>query len=123
MMAAVPRHNSLPELIIRRMIHSMGYRFRLQARELPGTPDIVLRPKKKAIFVHGCFWHRHGCRKATIPATNRKFWLTKFLDNQRRDRRVVRKLRDDGWDVLIIWECQIRRPKYLQKKLLEFLSR
>jgi DNA mismatch endonuclease (patch repair protein) len=107
LMARVKSRDTIPELKVRRLLHAMGYRFRLHRRDLPGTPDIVLGPKRKAIFVHGCFWHRHkGCRKTTTPTMRREFWLAKFNANVERDRRSMAELKKDGWDVLIIWECE-----------------
>jgi len=101
----------------------MGYRFRLHAKELPGKPDIVMRPRKKAIFVHGCFWHRHAdCRRTTTPKTRRTFWEAKFEANQARDRRVQHELICQGWEYLVIWECQTRDREVLEKKLRAFID-
>lgn len=122
MMAAVPQKHSKPELVVRRMIHAMGYRYRLHQHDLPGSPDIVLPRLRKAIFVHGCFWHRHGCRRTTTPSSNRRFWEEKFDENRKRDRRARRKLRQDGWMVLTVWECQIPKPEQLARRLGTFLS-
>lgn len=121
-MAAVPQHNSKPEIAVRRTIHAMGYRFRVNVRTLPGSPDIVLPCHRKIIFVHGCFWHRHRCRRATTPATRREFWLTKFEQNKARDRRNLRDLRKLGWRPLVVWECWTRKPEWLQEKLRDFLE-
>ncbi len=118
MMASVPQKNTEPELII----HSLGFRFRLHHRDLPGTPDIVLPRFKKVIFVHGCYGHRHGCRKTTTPASNVDFWLAKFGANQRRDRQAIRSLRREGWISLIVWECQTKRMPWLSRKLEFFLA-
>jgi len=121
-MAAVPSMNSRPEMIVRRMIHSMGFRYRLHVRELPGTPDIVLPRHGKVVFVHGCFWHRHkGCRFASEPATRAAFWHSKFEGNIARDRRAARQLRCMGWKVLTIWQCECRKPDRLRAKLEKFL--
>jgi len=121
-MAAVPQVDSQPELTVRRMLHAMGYRFRLHRRELPGTPDIVLPRLRKVIFVHGCYWHRHGCRKTTSPTSNVAFWETKFAANRSRDRRVIRELQRLGWDSLVVWQCQLARHQWLLERLLFFLS-
>jgi DNA mismatch endonuclease (patch repair protein) len=121
MMSAVPQVHSSPELAVRRLIHAMGYRFRLHQRSLPGSPDIVLSRLKKVIFVHGCFWHRHGCSKTTAPQTNCSFWNTKFAANRARDRRVIRHLRDLGWESIVVWECQLERPHALSARLARFL--
>ena len=121
-MAAVPQRDSKPELIVRRLIHGMGYRYRLHVRDLPGSPDIVLPRLRKIIFVHGCFWHRHRCKRATTPATRRAFWAEKFEQNKARDRRNNRALRRAGWRVLIVWECWTRRPEWLEERLEGFLG-
>jgi DNA mismatch endonuclease (patch repair protein) len=121
MMAAVPQKNSAPELVVRRLAHAMGYRFRLHRKDLPGSPDVVFPRLRKVVFVHGCFWHRHGCKRTTTPSSNKRFWQKKFSDNQERDRRVCRQLRRHGWEVLMIWECQTERLKWLEKKLQRFL--
>ena len=122
MMSAVPQTDSKPELLVRRMLHAMGYRYRLHRRDLPGTPDLVFSRLRKVIFVHGCFWHRHGCRKTTTPKSNHEYWESKFEDNRRRDRRVVAKLRREGWGVLVVWECQAQRPNWLARRLERFLE-
>ena len=123
MMAAVPQADSTPEIAVRLMIHAMGYRFRLRRRDLPGTPDIVLPRLRKVIFVHGCYWHRHGCRRTTSPRSNSEFWQAKFAANRARDRKVIRQLRELGWDSLVVWECQVRRPGWTRERLISFLQR
>lgn len=101
----------------------MGKRFRLHRRDLPGTPDIVLPGAKKAIFVHGCFWHRHpGCSKASTPKTRQAFWLDKFDRNVERDRRKERDLRSAGWDVLTIWECETRDIAALEDRIWDWIN-
>lgn len=113
LMAKVRGRDTKPELIVRKTLHALGYRFRLQAKELPGRPDIVMRPRKKVIFVHGCFWHRHpGCRLASTPKTRTEFWQAKFEANVARDRRNVDALVADGWRVLVVWECQIKKDAH-----------
>lgn len=121
-MRAVRGANTGPELAVRRLVHAMGYRFRLHRRDLPGKPDIVLPRHRKVIFVHGCFWHRHTCKRGTMPATRRTFWERKLEGNRVRDQRNFRKLRRDGWKVLVVWECWCKRPEYLQRKLERFLE-
>jgi len=122
-MRAVPRKNSKPEMIVRRVLHSLGYRFRLHRRELPGTPDIVLPKHRLAIFVHGCFWHRHpGCRLASTPRTRADFWQSKFDRNVERDAASTHALRALGWSVLVIWECQTRDVGGLSKLLEQQLQ-
>lgn len=109
MMAGIKGMNSLPELLVRRVLFAMGYRFRLHRRDLPGTPDIVMPGRKIAIFVHGCFWHAHsGCKYATTPSTRTEFWSAKLQANFARDRRNVERLAEMGWRVLCIWECSMR---------------
>ena len=117
-MRAVPRKDSRPELRIRKLLHSLGLRFRLHRRDLPGTPDIVLARHKTAIFVHGCFWHRHeDCPKATTPKDRAAFWRDKFDRNVERDARNSQLLEKAGWRVLTIWECEIAAMDTLEKRL------
>jgi DNA mismatch endonuclease (patch repair protein) len=123
-MRAVKSGDTTPELIVRRLVHGLGYRFRLQNRALPGSPDLVLPRLGKAIFVHGCFWHRHACAAGqSTPATRVDYWQAKFDRNVLRDRSNLRKLRRLGWSVLVVWECQTRMQKReaLQRRLERFL--
>lgn len=122
MMAAVPQVNTKPEIIVRQTLHALGYRFRLHRKDLPGRPDIVLSRLNKVIFVHGCFWHRHSCRRTTTPKSNSEFWQTKFDENKARDRRIIRKLKKLSWTVLVVWECQTQRPTWLLNRLERFLD-
>jgi DNA mismatch endonuclease, patch repair protein len=111
MMAAVRRQHTKPELNLRRALHRSGLRFRLHRHDLPGTPDVVLITARVAIFVNGCFWHRHeGCRKSTTPATRTHFWLDKFEKNVARDRRARLSLEASGWQVVVVWECEVPTP-------------
>ncbi len=108
-MRAVPRSNTAPELRLRQVLHRLGLRYRLHVRSLPGSPDIVFPGPRVAVFVHGCYWHRHeGCRLATTPKSNAGFWQTKFLDNVARDRRAVEQLEADGWVVVLAWQCEVQ---------------
>lgn len=108
-MRAVGQKHTAPEMAVRRILHAMGYRFRVQRRDLPGSPDIVLPKYKTAIFVHGCFWHRHpSCKKATTPKTRVPFWIEKFERNVLRDRQKEAALREMGWQVLVVWECEAK---------------
>jgi DNA mismatch endonuclease (patch repair protein) len=117
-MRSVRRAHTDPEMIVRRLLHRLGLRFRLQRRGLPGTPDIVLPKHRAAIFVHGCFWHRHaGCGKATMPKTRVEFWREKFDRNVTRDQEKEQALINAGWRVLTVWECETRRPETLTSKL------
>lgn len=106
MMSGIRGTNTKPELRVRRALHRAGLRYRLHAAELPGKPDIVLRPIRTAVFVHGCFWHQHpGCRYAVMPSTNVEFWAGKLGMNSKRDQRVEACLRGQGWQVEVVWEC------------------
>jgi DNA mismatch endonuclease (patch repair protein) len=108
-MAAVPRQNTAPELLLRKALHRLGYRYRLHVRSLPGTPDIVFPALRVAVFVHGCFWHRHsGCKFASSPSSRRQFWEDKFAANVARDRHKEEELATAGWTVVVVWQCQIQ---------------
>lgn len=112
MMSGIRGRDTKPEIIVRKYLHAAGLRFRLAPKNLPGKPDIVLPKYRTAVFVHGCFWHRHeGCRYATTPATNANFWLNKFQANTARDERTHDLLTEVGWHVLVIWECEITTQK------------
>jgi DNA mismatch endonuclease, patch repair protein len=112
MMSGIRGANTMPEQAVRRILHSLGYRFRLQKSSLTGRPDIVLRKHRIAVFVHGCFWHRHrGCNNSNLPASNPAFWREKLSRNVARDIRNERALLDAGWRVLTVWECAVRRGK------------
>jgi DNA mismatch endonuclease (patch repair protein) len=122
-MAAVRSRHTRPELGVRKIVYGMGYRYRLHAKDLPGTPDLVFRTQKKVLFVHGCFWHRHArCRYATLPKSRTSFWATKFTSNVARDRRNRRDLKKAGWEILVVWQCQLNRPDRLAKQIYEFLK-
>lgn len=107
-----------PERSVRGYLSSFGLRFRTQNRDLPGSPDLANRSRKWVIFVHGCYWHHHGgCRRATVPTRNRAFWLSKFRENRRRDRRVVSRLAKAGFTVAVIWECEVAKPRVMSRRL------
>lgn len=109
-MRAVRRRDTAPEIQLRSALYALGFRYRVHYKALPGTPDIAFVGRKVAVFVHGCFWHGHvGCRKATVPKTNRWFWLRKLSENRNRDRDVVKRLTNMGWRVAEVWECELRR--------------
>lgn len=110
-------------MFVRRLVHSMGYRYRLHGRNLPGHPDLVFASKKKILFVHGCFWHRHCCKYGrVVPATRRQFWMEKLQKNANRDRRVRRQLRALGWKSLTIWECELKQENRLANRIRFFLD-
>ncbi|MBO9320949.1 MAG: DNA mismatch endonuclease Vsr [Roseiflexus sp.] len=122
-MAKVRGENTSPERLVRSLIHKMGYRFRLNVKDLPGKPDIVLKKHKKVIFVHGCFWHQHeGCPHAARPSSNTEYWNKKLDRNMIRDREHMHKLEYLGWNVLIVWECETRDREKLVDKLKGFLT-
>src|SRR5882672_9435689 len=113
-MQAVKSKDTAPELLVRSLAHRMGYRFRLHRKDLPGRPDLVFPGRRKAIFVHGCFWHGHDCEHGLRrPKTNVAFWEAKARDNRARDARKETKLSDTGWKVLVVWECQVKRNVWL----------
>jgi len=117
-MAKIRQKHTGPEIKVRSLLHRMGLRFRLHRRELPGSPDIVLPRLSTAIFVHGCFWHRHpGCRLASTPKTRTQFWDDKFAANVARDRTAIRALKALGWRVLVVWECETRNLSALSNRL------
>ncbi|GAO55234.1 very short patch repair endonuclease [Novosphingobium sp. MD-1] len=125
MMSGIRGKNTKPEMTVRRALHAMGYRYRLHARELPGKPDIVFRRRRLAIFVHGCFWHRHpdpSCKLARMPKSRVEFWEPKLEGNRARDGANVAALEAMGWKVLLVWECQLGNMESLRKALLRFLE-
>jgi len=122
-MSRIRGKNTKPEMIVRSLVHQMGYRYSLHKKNLLGQPDIVLTRYRKIIFVHGCFWHIHKCRYGkVVPKTRKKFWQTKRQDNIARDRKNIRELKKVGWKVLVVWECQTWNLQKLTKKLRCFLS-
>jgi DNA mismatch endonuclease (patch repair protein) len=122
-MRRIRKTDSKPELIVRRMIHAMGFRYRLHGNKLPGTPDIVLPRHRKTIFVHGCFWHRHHCPDGTkLPKSKPEYWGPKLERNRRRDEANIEQLRAMGWDVLVVWECELRETQELVRRLTQFLK-
>jgi DNA mismatch endonuclease (patch repair protein) len=122
-MARVRSKNSRPEMFVRKLVFSLGYRYRLHARDLPGHPDLVFRKLRKVIFVHGCFWHRHAdCVLARLPKSRLDFWMSKLEGNKKRDENSNRALRREGWKVLTIWECQLKSPARLGVRIRRFLD-
>lgn len=121
-MAAVKSNDTAPEMNVRRLVHRLGYRYRLHVRDLPGTPDLVFVSRRKVINVSGCFWHMHGCGRCRIPNSRRGYWVAKLERNRRRDERVRRELRRLGWAVLTIWECQLRDRERVELRVAKFLG-
>ena len=122
-MRRIKGRNSAPELAVRRVAHNLGYRFRLHQAGLPGRPDIVFSARRKVIFVHGCFWHRHdNCKYAYTPKSRTEFWLSKFKANVARDAKALAELVDSGWGVLVIWECETGDANVLASRLISFLG-
>jgi DNA mismatch endonuclease, patch repair protein len=122
-MQAVRVKNTAPELRVRSLLHRLGYRFRLHRKDLPGTPDLVFPARKSVMFVHGCFWHGHTCTRGKPPSSNIGFWLPKIDGNRKRDNRAVRRLHEDGWKVLTVWECETKDCDRLKQRLCHFLER
>jgi DNA mismatch endonuclease, patch repair protein len=122
-MAAVGSKHTGPEIALRRMLHRLGYRYVMHDRRLPGRPDLVFPWRRKVILVNGCFWHRHdGCRYATVPKTRVEFWEQKFRLNKVRDANNLRTLKRMGWEVQIVWQCQLKTPDDLLRRLVKFLG-
>jgi DNA mismatch endonuclease (patch repair protein) len=122
-MSRVKGRDTKPEILVRSLVHRMGYRFRVHGLDLPGNPDIVLPRHSKIIFVHGCFWHGHKrCSRSLRPTTNESFWNKKLDGNIQRDKRFHKALRQLGWKVLVVWECETRKPEKVLKKLERFLN-
>ena len=122
-MAKIKGKDTKPEMVVRRLAHGLGFRYRLHARDLPGHPDLVFPRLKRIIFVHGCFFHRHGCKRGTsTPRTNAGFWRKKLEGNQARDRRNIGTLRRRGWKVLVVWECQTGEADRLADRIRDFLT-
>lgn len=124
MMSSIRARDTKPEMLVRRYLHALGFRYRLSPRELPGRPDLLLPKYRAAIFVHGCFWHGHEkCRFATIPSTRTEFWQEKISANKARDAAVVDKLHEMGWRVGVVWECALRSKRQeALTRLAEFID-
>lgn len=123
-MGRVRSKDTKPEWVVRRLVHAMGYRYRLHGKGLPGRPDLVFRKRRKVIFIHGCFWHRHSstCPLTRMPKSRIDFWEAEFEGNRRRDAANQEKLRESGWDFLIVWECQLRDLEGLAQTLRDYLD-
>lgn len=122
-MASISGKNTKPELIVRKLLFSLGHRYRLHYSNLPGKPDLVFPGKRKAIFVHGCFWHRHDCSKGkSLPSNNSEFWQKKLSDNVIRDSKNIIDLKKLGWDVFVVWTCEIKNLQLLAENINEYLQ-
>ena len=122
-MSAIKSKNTKPEIKVRKVLHSMGYRFRLHSKDLPGSPDIVLPKYKTVIFVHGCFWHRHeNCKYASTPKTRKEFWNKKFTENKKRDLEIQEKIKILDWRSVVIWECETKNIENLRDKIIDVFS-
>ncbi len=122
-MAAVHSRDTMPEIAVRKIVHSLGYRYRLHDSRLPGRPDLVFPSRRKVVFVHGCFWHRHAqCKYASSPKTRVAYWQAKFFANVARDRRTRRELKNLGWTQMTVWQCELKKPEKLTERLDDFLA-
>ncbi len=121
-MRAIRSKGMEPEMLVRRMVHALGYRYRLHQADLPGKPDLVFSARRKVIFVHGCFWHSHSCQLAHAPKSNLGYWLPKLNRNKERDKAHLAALKAAGWKTLIIWECKLKHSKQLQPRIMKFLG-
>ncbi len=124
-MAAIRSKNSQPELRLRRLAHALGYRFRLHRADLPGRPDLVFAGRRKIVLLHGCFWHMHKhpvCRKSRLPATRQDYWAAKLASNVERDQAILTALTEAGWDVHVVWECEMASPDLVSARLRDFLG-
>jgi DNA mismatch endonuclease (patch repair protein) len=122
-MALIRSAHTKPEIIVRSITHSCGYRYRLHDPDLPGKPDLVFPRLRKVVFVHGCFWHRHPrCSLARLPKSRLDFWVPKLTQNRERDLKNIARLREDGWNVKVIWECEIKKAAHVEKKIKRFLG-
>lgn len=123
-MSRIPSKNTTPEFAVRSWLHTHGYRFRIHRKDLPGKPDIILPKYNIIIFVNGCFWHQHkGCKKAVLPKSNQEYWLPKLRKNIESQEKAIFSLREKGWNIYIIWECETKRTEELTSRLKEILER
>lgn len=121
-MSSVGNKDTGPELIVRKILYGLGYRYRLHRRDLPGSPDVVFQKRKKAIFVNGCFWHGHECRYGKLPKSKSDYWVGKIDNNQERDGKNIRLLEQLGWEVLVVWQCQLKDIESIKKQLMQFMK-
>lgn len=122
-MSKVRSKNTSPELAVRKLIYSLGYRYRLHGKKLPGKPDLVFPGRKKVIFVHGCFWHYHDCKKGKPPKSRLGYWLPKLLANRERDKANISALHNLGWETLIVWQCEVKDFEKLKETVTVFLNK
>lgn len=123
-MRRIRSKDTIPEMTVRRLVHRMGYRYRLHRRDIPGRPDLFFPGRRKAIFIHGCFWHQHpGCREGRPPKSNAAYWLPKLEGNRARDKAAIEELTASGWEALVVWECETKDVLSLAEKLSDFLDR
>jgi DNA mismatch endonuclease (patch repair protein) len=122
-MSRITSKDTAPEVIFRRLIHRAGFRYRLHVKTLPGKPDLVLKKYRTVVFIHGCFWHGHeGCKRGNMPKTNKKYWKNKIERNIARDKKNVKILKRSGWNVFIVWECELKEPENVLKKFHRFIK-
>jgi len=121
-MSSVGSKDTGPELVVRKMLHRLGYRYRLHKRGLPGSPDVVFQGRKKVVFIHGCFWHGHGCKYGRLPKSKKEYWEKKIKMNRKRDKRNIQELEDLGWSALVIWQCELKEAEAVKARLVNFLG-
>jgi DNA mismatch endonuclease (patch repair protein) len=121
-MSKVRGKNTSPELVVRKLVFSLGYRYRLHGKHLPGTPDLVFPGRKKVIFVHGCFWHYHNCKIGHPPKSRLEYWLPKLEANKKRDSQKSQELINQGWKILVVWQCEIKNIPELEQTIVKFLD-
>ena len=122
-MGRIGSKDTKPEMLVRRLVYRLGYRYRLHAKDLPGKPDLVFRSRKKVIFVHGCFWHQHkGCSEGRVPTSRESYWAPKLAHNVHRDQEHIRALKLLGWRTLVLWECQLGNPKEVEHRVRAHLG-
>lgn len=122
-MAQVKSEHTKPEMMVRRLLHGLGYRYRLHRTDLPGRPDLTFPSKRKVVFVNGCFWHTHeNCANVRVPSSNQDYWLAKLSRNRARDERNLALLKQSGWSAAVVWECQLKDLETLTKRMIDFLK-